>query len=227
MPHLDAPGDRLAAELLDISEQLRALSNNGLQWTADPYQIERFHKTLGLAARLRSFVDQQPLPEIRQAFFDDIDFRAPFAVVDTAVFDDEGRLLLIQRADNLLWALPGGACDVGEAAATGGAREVWEETGYICRIDRLLGVFDSRHSGSQSSRHLYHLLFAGAVIAGARTPSYETPDVRWFAAGEVPWTALSPGHEVRIRFALDWYADPTLPPHFDVAIPSSGPVFDA
>lgn len=216
MQHPEPTDSHLAAELLDISEQLRALSNNGLHWSDDAYQIERYHKVLGLAARLRSFVDHQPLPEIQRAFFDDIDLRTPFAVVDTAVFDTEGRLLLIQRADNRLWALPGGACDVGEAAATGGAREVWEETGYVCRIDRLIGVFDSRHCASRSSRHLYHLLFAGGVIGGAASTSNETVDVRWCADHEIPWSLLSPGHGLRIRFALDWHANPALPPHFDV-----------
>lgn len=211
----DATSDQLGTGLLNIAEQLRALSNNGLQWTQDPYQIERFHKVLELAARLHSLVDVRPLPEIRRAFFDDIDFRTPFAVVDTAVFDDTGRLLLILRADNRLWALPGGACEVGETAAANGAREVWEETGYVCRVDRLLGVFDSRFSGSRSSRHLYHFLFGGTVIGGERTPSHETPDVRWFAADEIPWDLLSPGHAPRIRTALDWHGNPALPPHFD------------
>ena len=43
--------------------------------------------------------------------------------------DDDGRVLLIQRADNGLWSLPGGAMELGESIADCAIREVWEETG--------------------------------------------------------------------------------------------------
>lgn len=202
-------------ELTQIAEQLRALSNNGLQYTDDPYQIERFHKILGLAARTLALAERRPPDEIERLFFDDISLKTPFAVVDSAIFDEQGRMLLIQRADDGLWAMPGGACDVGEAPATGAAREVWEETGYIVEIDQLIGVFDSRLCSQRTSRHLYHFLFAGAPVDGESTTSIETLDVQWFFQKDIPWNALSPGHEARIRHALAWRADPALPPFFD------------
>ena len=37
----------------------------------------------------------------------------PFTVGDAAVIDDDGRILLIRRADNGRWAMPGGALEVG------------------------------------------------------------------------------------------------------------------
>jgi ADP-ribose pyrophosphatase YjhB (NUDIX family) len=207
--------DDLTIELTQIAEQLRALSNNGLQYTDDPYQIERFHKILSLAARTLALAERRPQAEIERIFFDDLTLKTPFAVVDTAVFDDQGRMLLIQRADDRLWAMPGGACDVGEAPATGAAREVWEETGYIVEIDRLIGVFDSRLCSQRTGRHLYHFLFAGAPAGGEARTSIETLDVAWFSQKDIPWEALSPGHKARIRHALSWRADPTIPSFFD------------
>ncbi len=205
----------LTIELTQIAEQLRALSNNGLQHTDDPYQIERFHKILGLAARTLALADQRSLDELERIFFDDVTLKTPFAVVDTAVFDEQGRMLLIQRADDRLWAMPGGACDVGEAPATGAAREVWEETGYTVNISHLIGVFDSRLCGQRTSRHLYHFLFAGAPADGEAKTSIETLDVAWFPLDALPWGSLSDGHEARIRQALAWRADPAIPSFFD------------
>lgn len=204
-----------AMELTQIAEQLRALSNNGLHYTDDPYQIERFHKILGLSARLLSRVDGRSLDEIERIFFDDLDLRTPFAVVDTAVFDGQGRILLIRRADNRLWAMPGGACDVGEAPATGAAREVWEETGFVVEISDLIGIFDSRLYKDLTSRHLYHLLFAGEPTGGVAQTSIETLDVRWFHLAAIPWAEISPGHEIRIRHALAWRAGNSTRPFFD------------
>jgi ADP-ribose pyrophosphatase YjhB (NUDIX family) len=206
----------LATELTLIADQLRALSNNGLHWSTDPYQIERYQKILGLAARLMGLVEARPLPDLERIFFDDLDIRTPFAVVDTAVFDDAGRMLLIRRADDHSWAMPGGACDVGEIPAVGGAREVWEETGYLVEITSLLGVWDSRRCGSRGSRHLYHLLFAGKVTGGAPTTSIETLEVRWFAQDEIVWDEIHPGHPARMRHAFAWQANPELPAYYDM-----------
>jgi ADP-ribose pyrophosphatase YjhB (NUDIX family) len=204
-----------AARLAQLAEELRSLSNNGLQFTDDPYQIERFHKMLRIAAELLSLAAIQPAPAIERAFFADIDLRTPLAVVDTAVFDAAERLLLIRRADNGLWALPGGACDVGESPAAAGAREVWEETGYTVAVTHLLGIYDGNRLPQRTSRHLYHLLFAGTVTGGAATPSHETPEVAWLAKDDLPWDRLSPGHAPRIRHALTWRADPQTHPYFD------------
>ena len=202
-------------QIAHIADELRALSDNGQHWTDDPYQIERFTRIRALAAELQSLADTRPLAEIRAIFSADLDTKTPLAVVDTAVLDPTGRLLLIRRADDKLWAMPGGACEVGETPAAAGAREVWEETGYTVEITRLLGVFDSRRSGTISSRHLYHFLFAAAPVAGEATPSNETLDVRWFDLGDIPWTELSPGHAFRIQQVLAWWLNPNTKPYFD------------
>lgn len=58
--------------------------------------------------------------------------------VGASVFDDAGRLLLVQRAPHdsypLLWEVPGGAIDAeDESVLHGLARELWEETGLRAR----------------------------------------------------------------------------------------------
>lgn len=45
------------------------------------------------------------------------------------VRDDAGRVLLIRRADNGIWSMPGGAMELGESIVECVIREVWEETG--------------------------------------------------------------------------------------------------
>jgi 8-oxo-dGTP pyrophosphatase MutT (NUDIX family) len=45
------------------------------------------------------------------------------------VRDESGQVLLIERADNGVWALPAGAMELGESISDCAIREVWEETG--------------------------------------------------------------------------------------------------
>jgi 8-oxo-dGTP pyrophosphatase MutT (NUDIX family) len=43
--------------------------------------------------------------------------------------DHDGRVLLIKRADNGFWAMPGGAMELGESITQCAIRETYEETG--------------------------------------------------------------------------------------------------
>jgi len=47
------------------------------------------------------------------------------------VRDDAGRILMICRADNGAWAIPGGAMELGESIADCAIRETYEETGVL------------------------------------------------------------------------------------------------
>ncbi|MBX3053922.1 MAG: NUDIX hydrolase N-terminal domain-containing protein [Caldilineaceae bacterium] len=205
----------LAVTLTNIASELRALSNAGIHFTDDPYQIERYHRIIGLSAELTGLASSHDGAVLQSLFFDDMHYKTPYAVVDTALFDDDDRLLLIRRADNGQWAFPGGACDVGEPPMIGAAREVWEETGYIADVTDFLGIFDNRHNGGSSFHHLYCLLFAGRAIGGEGLITHETLDCAWFAEAEMPWAEVTPSHLTRIRHAFAWHKERTTPVFFD------------
>jgi ADP-ribose pyrophosphatase YjhB (NUDIX family) len=59
---------------------------------------------------------------------------------DAAIFDHSGRILLIQRADNGRWAMPGGAAEVGETPSEAVVREVREETQLDVVATRLVAA---------------------------------------------------------------------------------------
>ena len=142
----------------------------------------------------------------------------PFAVGDAAVINDQGEILLIQRSDNQLWAMPGGAMEVGETPAEGVVRDAFEETGVRSESVALVGVFDSRLCNTSSRHHLYQIIFLCRPVDNAQpeTPSHanEVLDVAWFAEDALP-TALDPGHVSRIPEAFRvWHGDQQA--YFDI-----------
>jgi ADP-ribose pyrophosphatase YjhB (NUDIX family) len=205
-----------AVRLAQIADQMRAMASNGLHYGSNPYDIDRYERLLKLAAELLSMTATQPLAEIEHTFVTDLGLHTPLSGVDAAIVDEASRILLIQRADNHKWAMPGGACEVGDTPAENAAREVWEETGYRVEITHLLGIFDnSRRTIPTINRHAYLLLFGGRVIGGEATVSNETLAVRWVALEEIPWNDLSPGHYERLRHVVEWVRNPATPAYFD------------
>ena len=139
----------------------------------------------------------------------------PFTVGDAAIIDESGRMLLIRRADNGLWAMPGGLLDVGETAAAGVVREALEETGVLCEAVALAGVFDSRFWGGRLHQ-LYQFVFLCRPLPPplvAASHAHEVRELGWFTEADLP-TNLDPNHVGRIPVVFQvWRGE--RPPYFD------------
>ncbi|SED09824.1 NUDIX domain-containing protein [Paenibacillus sp. GP183] len=59
------------------------------------------------------------------------------------IFDEEGKVLMLHRADNHSWCFPGGAVELGEKVEEAAMREAYEETGLKVEVEdlELFGVF--------------------------------------------------------------------------------------
>ena len=202
----DTPKSDDVAEVL-LCRLLSALPRDAdLLWPLLGYPVENHYFEEGPLEPLRAPVFSRP---------------TPFVGGDAAVIDDEGRILLIQRADNGKWAMPGGALEVGETPAQGVLREVMEETGVRCQAVALLGVFDSRLCGLASRHHIYLLTFLCQPVEDADlslevaklSHAREVLQLRWFTEHTLP-DDLHPGTALRLDRAYRLWRD-GVPAYFD------------
>lgn len=202
-----------ANHVRQLGDELRALAEEGLRYSDDePYHRERYERLRRRAAAVFALADEHDVDYIEKTVFAQLTHRAPVACGDAAIVDTDGRILLIQRADDQLWAMPGGGFNVGETPAEGVAREALEETGLSVEVVELLGVYDSRYCETQSALQLYQFVFlCRAVSAGDATTPHEVLDQQWFGPDKLP--ALSPGHTVRVPHVFDYLENRR--PHFD------------
>jgi ADP-ribose pyrophosphatase YjhB (NUDIX family) len=190
----------LDALVADWADQLRSIAKTGLHYSPPGYDRERYERLLELAAEMASALVHRPAGDLLGEWRADEGYVTPKVGVAAAVFDDADRLLLIKRADNGLWALPGGWADSGAPAAANVVREVAEETGLIVRIDRLIGVYDSRRNGSRLVHHFYDLIFACTAIGGTAAVTAEALAVDYFGPDTLP--DIVPTHVRPIRDAF-------------------------
>jgi 8-oxo-dGTP pyrophosphatase MutT (NUDIX family) len=185
------------------ADELRAIANEGLRWEGDnPYSVRRFQRVLRIAAETFATQDTRDADQIERIYQGDLSHLAPYPCGDAAVFNQRGEILLIQRQDDQLWAMPGGAFEVGETPAAAACREAWEETRLEVEPLVLVGVYDSRLCGSRSNAHLYQFVFLCRPRQPDAQPtlSNETLGVGWYAEASLP--PLSPGHAIRIADAF-------------------------
>jgi len=204
-----------SARIGQIADELRAHAANGLFYGKDPYDIERFQRIRRIAAELMSMVDTRPAVELERLFRDDIYGRTPAVGVDGAVFDPEGRLLLVERSDSREWCMPGGAADMGEPPSAAVEREIREETGLTTKAVRLLGVYDNRSWNMPSVMvHIYYLVFECELLGGELTESSETTAFRWVTEAEATAMRLFRSHVRKVPEAFRLHREPRAPAAF-------------
>jgi 8-oxo-dGTP pyrophosphatase MutT (NUDIX family) len=207
--------DRTATRIGRLADELRSHAANGLLFGQDPYDQERYRRIQAIAAELTAMVDTRSTVELERLFREDVFGRTPAVAVDGAVFDDDGRLLLAERAGSREWCMPGGAADVGEAPSAGAVREVLEETGLTVRATRLLGVYHNLAWGMPSVvSHAYYLVFECERVGGELTPSHETTDFRWATEEEAMALPLYRSHVHKVPEAFRLHRTPGAPAAF-------------
>jgi ADP-ribose pyrophosphatase YjhB (NUDIX family) len=124
--------------------------------------------------------------------------------VSVHVFDDHGRLLLVQQQDSGDWSTPGGALEPDERPADAATREAWEETGLHVIPERVLGVYGGPEFVVQypnGDEVQYAIMAFGCRVVGGtlRPDGDETTAVRYFSFEEANALPLTPW----LRSALD------------------------
>ncbi|MDL5199907.1 NUDIX domain-containing protein [Streptomyces sp. ALI-76-A] len=128
--------------------------------------------------------------------------------VSAVVLDDEGRVLLNRRSDTRKWSLIGGIPEPGEQPATCAVREVEEETGVRCEVERVIAVQALRpvtYENGDVCQYMDINFRCRAVDGEARVNDDESLEVGWFAVDALP--ELNEFALLRIKQALS--DDPT------------------
>ncbi len=201
-------------EALRIADDLRGIAAFGLNFArAGSHDEERWQLVLAASARLAALAgDERTADELLARYRANHFDIGPLASGEAVVMRD-GKLLLVRRTDDGLWALPGGITDPGETLAQSARRELLEETGLTGRVARLLGVFDSRLWHSEKKIHFYHAVFLIEADDPEPRPSPEVSAAAYFGEDELP--PLSPGHHLRAPFVFQQLRGDAPIPYFD------------
>ena len=207
--------------------RLQAIAQNGLMFSRDPFDRERYEQVRSVAAEILASYTEVDTALVRNLFHREQGYATPKIDVRGAVFD-ANRILLVREQSDGLWTLPGGWADVGESPAEAVVREIREESGFETQVCKLVALYDrNKHGHPAMLFHAYKAFFlcdvvggrAGRPCADAVAPSaatsHETSAVAFFGREELPHlsTARITVHQIDRLFAH--HANRALPTEFD------------
>jgi ADP-ribose pyrophosphatase YjhB (NUDIX family) len=206
-------------DLLRWSEALAGIARTGLGFTQNLYERERFEEVLAVAADIRvasgsEFDAAHAVDEwLRQVGDGVAGYATPKVAIGAVVGNDEGALLLVKRADSGVWLYPTGWADIGYSPAEIAVKEVREETGILCRPQRLIAVLDGMRLGF-TRVPLYSLVFHCEAIGGElECHPLECADAGWFTEDDLPDPLAGLGLWRNLAFAA--IRGETVEPFFD------------
>jgi len=162
-----------------VLDEVRAIAQTGLHYSTDPYDRERCTRLLDIVARGYAAALDLPEPEVRARLARELGYQSAKVGADAAIFDADGRVLLVLRADDEAWGLIAGWVDPGETPTDTVVREVHEEVDLTVTAYELVDVI-GRPAGTEFGPHaVVSVVYLCDVAPGAVTISHEAVDAAY------------------------------------------------
>ncbi|MEQ7789896.1 MULTISPECIES: NUDIX hydrolase N-terminal domain-containing protein [Staphylococcus] len=167
----------------EFFQRLLAISNEGLNYSKDPYDIERYNNLFDITQKfINTHLTQKPIN-----FHKEQGYPTPKIDVRALILDHNDHILLVEDSKTKLWALPGGFAEIGISPVENITKEVKEETGLNTTVKNLIAVYDTNKSNPENAlAQYYKLIYYCKKLSGNLTTSIETSSVAFFDLKKLP-----------------------------------------
>ena len=199
---------------IEWAREIFSLSQAGLAYSKNEFDLERYRRLQEITAEMIASQSGLEKESVLGSFSMQAGYSTPKIDVRGAVVH-EGRILLIQERADGRWAMPGGWADLGNAPASVAEREVWEESGYRVRAEKVIAVLDANRIEPMEFYHAYKLIFLCRLVGGEPRISHETLAVDFFDPNELPPLSLFRTDEAMLHEVFAHVHDPLRRTAFD------------
>ncbi len=205
----------MSYQWVEWAQRIQALSQSGLAFSKDNYDIERYEELRIISAEIMQEHTGLEMQKIKDFFLNDTGYQTPKVDVRGVIFQDDKILMVKEKLDDR-WSLPGGFCDIGLSAAENIIKEIKEESGYDAVPTKLLAVWDkNKHPHPPEPFHYYKLFIQCDIIGGQPEKGIETSDIKFFSESDIPDLSANRVVESQIRTIFEFSRDPNKETLFD------------
>lgn len=199
---------------LDWAREIFSLSQAGLTYSQNPFDIERYKRLQEITAEIIENQSNIAKESALNSFSMQAGYSTPKVDVRAAVIRD-GKILLIQEKADGKWAMLGGWVDLGNSPASVAEREAWEESGFRVKAEKVIAVLDANRIEPMEFYHAYKVIFQCRLLGGEPRTSYETVAVDFFDPDHLPPLSSYRTNEAMVREVFAHLKDPARPAAFD------------
>jgi ADP-ribose pyrophosphatase YjhB (NUDIX family) len=193
-------------ELLTLAKRVQAIAENGLHFSENDWDLDRYNDLEEIAARMISLITSQPLETVRVATREKNGYRTPKVDVRSVVFNDRDEILLVKERVDGCWSMPGGWCDIWYTPVEVAEKEAFEEAGIRVKATRLLAVLDKkRHNHPEDLFYIYKIFIECQAEDFEVSTGMETLDVGFFKEDALPELSTPRNTEGQIRTMFDFH----------------------
>ena len=199
---------------MEWAQEIFSLSQAGLTYSQNEFDIQRYKRLQEITAEMIASRSDLEKEAVLEGFSMQTGYITPKVDVRGAVVH-EGKILLVQERMDGRWAMPGGWADLGNTPPSVAEREVWEESGYRVKAEKVVAVLDANRIEPLEFFHAYKLIFLCRLLDGEPRTSYETLAVNFFDPDDLPSLSLFRTNEDMLREVFAHIQDPLRPTAFD------------
>jgi len=196
------------------AREIYSLSQVGLTYTKNEFDLERYKRLQEIVAEMIASQSELAKQTVLDSFSMQAGYVTPKIDVRGAVIRD-GKILLIQERADGKWAMPGGWADLGNAPASVAEREIWEESGFRVKAEKVVAVIDANRIQPMEFYHAYKIIFLCTFLGGEPRISHETLAVDFFDLNHLPPLSSYRTDENMLREVFAHIENPDRPTLFD------------
>lgn len=198
-------------------KRIQALAEIGLAFsTNSSYDAERYEEIQAICFEMLEQLTDVPIEKIKPVILENNGYKTPKVDVRAVVFNQEGKILLIQEKVDNCWALPGGWADIGYSPRMVAEKECFEEAGLKVKSNRLLAVMDKTAQNMPPQfEYVYKLFIQCTPLGNQISTGSETLNVGWFGEDEIPELSLPRNLNSHIHMMFEYFRGERTDIHLD------------
>lgn len=200
---------------LQWAKELQAISQSGLAYSKNEFDIERFQRIREISVEIMSEYTQISNTKIRTLFANETGYQTPKIDVRAVIFNNNKILMVKEKKDNK-WSLPGGYADIDLSVSENAKKESMEEAGAVVSPKRIIAVLDrNKHVDDDYPYSIYKIFVECDYIEGEYINNIETCEAEFFDSDNLPQLSLGRNTQEQIEMCFKAREKELLEPIFD------------
>ena len=186
---------------LKLAIEIQSLAQNGLEYSNNVYDIERYKRLREIAAEMLEMKTDISVEKVKDLFCNETGYQTPKLDTRAAIFKDN-KILLVHE-NNGTWSLPGGWVDVLETVKSNTIKEVKEETGLDVITKKIIAIQDrNKHNKPIYAYGVCKIFVLCDVIGGKFEKNIETTETEYFSIDNLPLLAEEKTNKEQIEMCF-------------------------